>query len=125
MPRYDDSYFSPAAPVARVTLRMPNSDASVSDVLMLIDSGADVTLLPQGSVDVLGIEAESSEVYQLQGFDGSVSISKAVRVDMVFGRKTFKGQFLLIDQAWGILGRDVLNHICLILDGPQQVWDER
>jgi hypothetical protein len=82
-------------------------------------------LLPQSSVDLLGIEANADEVYELQGFDGNISISKAVRVDLVFGRKTFKGRFLLIDQAWGILGRDVLNHVCLILDGPQQAWEER
>lgn len=125
MPRYDDTYFSSAAPVAKVTLRVPESNDSLSDVPMLIDSGADVTLLPQSSVDVLGIEADAGEVYQLEGFDGSISVSKAVRVDLVFGGKTFKGRFLLIDQAWGILGRDVLNHVCLILDGPQQTWDER
>jgi hypothetical protein len=92
---------------------------------MLIDSGADVTLLPQASVDLLGVEANADEVYQLEGFDGSISISKAVRVDLVFGRRTFKGRFLLIEQAWSVLGRDVLNHVYLILDGPQQAWEER
>jgi hypothetical protein len=44
---------------------------------------------------------------------------------MMFGRKTFKGRFLLIDQEWGVLGRDVLNHIVPVLDGPNQTWDER
>jgi hypothetical protein len=125
MPRYDDTHFSPAAPVAKVTLSIPESSASVTEVPMLIDSGADVTLLPQASIDLLGVEVNADEVYELAGFDGSISISRAVRVDLVFGRKTFKGRFLLIDQAWGVLGRDVLNHVCLTLDGPQQAWEER
>ncbi|HZO90551.1 MAG TPA: retropepsin-like aspartic protease [Chthonomonadaceae bacterium] len=125
MSRHDDSHFSPAAPIAKVTLRSPKSNASLTDVPILIDSGADVTLLPQASVDFLGIEASADEAYQLAGFDGSISISQAVHVDLIFGRQTFKGRFLLIEQAWGILGRDVLNHLCLLLDGPQQVWEER
>lgn len=124
MPHYDDIRFSPAAPVANVTLRAPESRASVTDVPMLIDSGADVTLLPQASIDFLGIEAKAGEGYLLQGFDGNTSVAKAVNVDLIFGRRTFKGRFLLINQAWGILGRDVLNHICLILDGPQRTWEE-
>jgi hypothetical protein len=125
MPRYDDSQFSPAAPVAVVTLRIPDNDGPGIEVPLLIDSGADVTLLPQASVVSLGIEANAGEVYELVGFDGNISTSTAVRVDLVFGRKTFKGRFLLIDQAWGVLGRDVLNHLCLVLDGPRQTWDER
>ena len=59
MPQYDDSHFSPAAPVAKVILRVPESNTSLTDVPMLIDSGADVTLLPQVSVDFLGIEANT------------------------------------------------------------------
>lgn len=115
MPRYDDSQFSPAAPVAVVTLRIPDNDGPGIEVPLLIDSGADVTLLPQASVDALGIKANAGEVYELVGFDGNISTSTAVRVDLVFGRKTFKGRFLLINQAWGVLGRDVLNHLWLLL----------
>ena len=35
-----------------------------------------------------------------------------------------RGQFLLIDQEWGILRRNILNAISLILDGPDQSWNE-
>ena len=125
MPQYDDSRFSPAAPVANITLRVPESGAVLTEVPMLIDTGADVTLLPQASVDLLGVEFNAGEAYQLEGFDGSISVSKVVRVDVIFGRKTFKGRFLLLDQEVGILGRDVLNNLRLILDGPRQVWDEQ
>ena len=124
MPRYDDSQFSPAAPVAKVTLRVPG-DNTAAEAVLLIDSGADVTLLPQAAADVLGIEASAGEVYELVGFDGNISTSTAVRVDLILGRKTFKGRFLLTNQAWGVMGRDVLNHLCLVLDGPQQMWEEQ
>lgn len=125
MPRYDDGLFSPPAPIAKVILRAPGTTMSLGDVPMLIDSGADVTLLPQASVAAPGIELNMDEVYRLEGFNGSVSTSSAVDAELIFCRRTFKGRFLLIDQAWGILGRDVLNHIPIILDGPRLLWHER
>jgi hypothetical protein len=47
MPAYDESLFAPPVPLARVTLRNPQNGAAVSDVPMLLDSSADVTLVPQ------------------------------------------------------------------------------
>ena len=55
MPSYDASHFDPPAPVARVTLRNPQSGATVSDVLLLVDTGADITLLPRMAVERLGV----------------------------------------------------------------------
>ena len=51
MPVYDDSRFDPPAPVARVSLRNPESLETVSDITMVIDTGADMTLFqrPQSS----------------------------------------------------------------------------
>jgi predicted aspartyl protease len=46
MPDYEASLFDPPAPVARVVLRNPDAGTAVSDVLLLLDTGADVTLLP-------------------------------------------------------------------------------
>ena len=31
---------------------------------------------------------------------------------------------LVLDQNLGILGRDVLNHAALLLDGPHRQWSE-
>jgi len=53
MPTYDDQFFNPPAPLARVTLRNSQEGKTVSDVPMLIDSGADVTLISQQSVTLL------------------------------------------------------------------------
>src|SRR5581483_2423153 len=50
MTSYDGHFFNPRAPVARVTLRDSTNGKTVSQVLMLLDSGADVSLIPQQSV---------------------------------------------------------------------------
>lgn len=47
MPNYDDLLFSPPAPVANVTVRDPASSALLNEIPMLLDYGADVTVIPQ------------------------------------------------------------------------------
>ena len=115
--------FEPPAPVARVNLRHP-SGGQVVEILMLLDSGADVTLLPRRAVESLGVPVDNGRRYSLIGFDGTDTLSSVVRLELIFCGRTYCGQFLLVDEEWGILGRNVLNSIALLLDGPRQRWDE-
>jgi hypothetical protein len=55
MPSSDTAHFDPPAPVARVTLRNPHSGATIPDVLLLVDTGADITLLSRTAVEPLRI----------------------------------------------------------------------
>jgi hypothetical protein len=123
MPGYDDSRFAPPAPVARVSLRNPDRVEGTEEVPMLIDSGADVSLLPGSAVASLGV-AGTGERYTLVAFDGTTSESEVVRVDLVFLARRFRGRFLRIDAEVGVLGRDILNHVRLLLDGPALNWAE-
>ena len=120
MPSYDGERFDPPAPITRVTLR--GSDrTSVTDVPMLLDSGADVTMVPRGAADQLTLR-DSEESFRLVGFDGSSSQASAVDLELIFSGRSFRGKFLLIDQEWGILGRNVLNRVPILLDGPRLTW---
>jgi hypothetical protein len=123
MPAYNDDRFVPAAPVARVSLRHPDSGESIADVLMLIDSGADATLLPRSAVASLGLTG-TGERYQLVAFDGTTNESEAVRAVLVFLNKTFGGRFLQVESEVGVIGRNVLNRVRLVLDGPALNWEE-
>jgi predicted aspartyl protease len=124
MPSYDASRYDPPAPVATVSLRNANAGGIVSDVILLIDTGADVTLLPRAAVERLGISPISGIEYELAGFNGVASKTTAVELDLVFLRKAFRGRYLLIDADHGILGRDVLASVALLLDGPARAWSE-
>ncbi len=84
MPAYDANRFDPPAPVARVSLRNPESHETRSDILMLIDTGADMSFIPATAVDELNLQLASGEGYKLKGFDGSSSVARAVRADMLF-----------------------------------------
>ena len=125
MPTYSSDLFDPPAPLAQTTLRNPKNGDTVSNVPMLLDSGADVTLLPSAFVNQLGVAPETDTIYELMGFDGNVSLASVVQLEMLFLNKTFRGRFLLIDQEWGVIGRDILNLLILLLDGPNLIWNEQ
>jgi len=124
VPKYDAENFEPPAPVAYVTLRHPATGVSLSDVPMLIDTGADVTLLPHEYVERLGIESTDDEAYEVQGFDGESKLVQMVQLEMIFLGRKFSGQFLLSDQSMGIIGRNILNTVSILFDGPRAKWDE-
>jgi hypothetical protein len=125
MQPYDNVSFEPPAPVAHVTLRNSASGVSIADVPMLLDSGADATLIPAYTLDELGLTALPGVEYELADFDGRLSSTSVVRLELLFCRRTFRGHFLIIEQTWGILGRNVLNALSLTFDGPQLLWHEQ
>ena len=121
MPDYDVQQFDPPAPVARVTVRM--LDRGISDVPMLIDSGADVTLIPQTCAERLGLVGQLEVGLQLRGITGNGLAAKVVEAQVVFLGRNFRGRFPLIDAEYGI-GRNVLNNVALLFDGPRLNWRE-
>jgi hypothetical protein len=123
MPSYDAVHHDPPAPVAQVTLRAADG-ATVTDVLLQLDTGADTTLLPRSAIARLGISPDPALAYELIGFDGSRSMAQAVDLDMIFLQKAFRGRYLLTDEDRGILGRNVLASLVLLLNGPGQEWSE-
>ncbi len=125
MPPYDATQFEPPAPLARVTLRNPKNGSTSSDIPMLLDTGADVSLIPQAILRALDLSASQDRLYELISFDGSTSYAPFVQIDLVFCNRIFRGQFLVIDQVCGILGRNVLNSLSLVFDGPNLTWDEK
>jgi len=124
MPDYDGQLFSPPAPTANISIKNPDTGSTLNGVSVLLDTGADISVLPKSVVDALGLPVGESS-YEVMAYDNSVSEHPAVRAEVVFLHKRFKGQFLVLDQGVGVLGRDVLNHVLLILDGPNLEWDSR
>ena len=124
MPEYDSENYNPPAPVAHVTLRNPATGAILPNVPMLIDTGADATLLPSNAIEQLGIAVGEDTNIEVQVFDGEIKRLKLVKLELYFLDKKFTGEYLLVDRPIGILGRNVLNNIRILLDGPRGEWEE-
>jgi hypothetical protein len=122
MPAYDDVQFETPAPTTGIGLRAEGERQLLSDVPMLIDSGADMTFLPASAVNQLGLPRQAD--YEVTAFDGSESIAESVRCELIFLGQVYTGVYLIVDQPCGFLGRDVLNHVSLLLDGPRLSWSE-
>ena len=123
MPEYNGTHFSPPAPTARVSLIHPDTGQTLDDVPMLLDTGADITLVPAGALRDLGIEM-LPDLYALEGFNGTSVMAPAAYLGLRFLGRTFRGRFLATEHKIGILGRNVLNHLTLLLDGPRLQWRE-
>jgi predicted aspartyl protease len=124
MPEYDAQNFDPPAPVAFVTLRNPATGVMLPDVPMLIDTGADATLLPTEAVHKIGVEIEADSGFEVETFDGETKRLQFAKLELFFLDKKFAGEYLLIDRPMGILGRNVLNSLRLVLDGLRGQWEE-
>jgi hypothetical protein len=125
MPSYDADRFDPPAPVARVTLRSFDQSLMVTDIPMLLDTGADVTLVPRAAAENLALPERPAGSFQLVGFDGKASTAPAFDLEMIFSGRVFRGRFLLIEETLGILGRNVLNSVPILFDGPRLTWKLR
>lgn len=122
MPAYDQSY-SPPAPIALTTWRNSETSETVANIPMLLDTGADATIVPRVIADQLGVSPIPDQQYELMGFDGNRSLAQVVILDLLLFGKAFRGSYLLSEDAVGIIGRDVLNHLIFKFDGPALEWN--
>jgi len=79
--------------VGTIDLRDAASGRVWAKVPMLLDTGADVTLVPSASVNQLQIQTDPSQVYELIGFDGTRSTAMAVHLDLIFWDSRSAGGF--------------------------------
>jgi len=125
MTDYEGVAFDPPAPVAEIVVRNPGGNSEAGSARMLIDTGADVTLIPNGALQEIGLSPVPGANYRIRSFNGSQHLVPAADLIMVFMGRELHGRFLLIDSEIGFLGRDVLNEFVLEFDGPEQAWRAR
>lgn len=119
MPRYESRLFQPPAPVVEGIVRGPTGQQA--EVLLLLDSGADVTVLPRICAHAAGARIRQSGV-PLRFYDGSVATFDVAALNLDLLRYRFPGTYVIADAEYGLLGRDILNLLVVTLDGPNQRW---
>lgn len=120
--KYSENY-NPPAPLARVKLRNPETLETIRDVPMLLDTGADLTLLPKSFCDEIGVKVSETESLELVGFNETTMVAFYITLDFIFLNKIFRGKFLVYDQDEGIIGRDILNKFSIVFDGENLEWN--
>jgi predicted aspartyl protease len=112
---YDFSY-SPSAPVAEVEVTTDVTDRAIT-LMAFIDSGADATMLP--FVFLQELQAEEVETRYLRTVIGKRVAVDLYRVAIRIGAYHFRSIRAIATNSPTeiILGRDVLNHLVVTLNG--------
>jgi hypothetical protein len=120
--RFNDQV-KPPAPFVNVSILCPAAGARVLDQPALLDYAADRSILPERLIAALGLVEDGRLLFQ--GFGGhavelpiflaaiQVHDLTPILVRVAFGR----------GEPYILLGRDVLNAHCVLLDGPGQALE--
>jgi predicted aspartyl protease len=105
----------PPAPVLAIRVSAPSGGVGVA-LSALIDTGADLSVIPKAVGDALGLPVTSST--RIQGVTG---VAESVHVQAAV-LEVAGGKHLTEVVCYGedtILGRDILNGFVMKLDGPR------
>ncbi len=116
---YDDAY-DPAAPVCQINLSVAATGSSVS-LPAIIDTGADATIVPLEYLRQIGARRVFEASLRSQW--GERRRVYLYLIDLRLGELMLPGAYVVGDDRGDevVLGRDVLNRLRLLLDGPKRV----
>lgn len=119
---YDSNYFPPA-PNVEISLAIPDESFKVGPLLAFVDTGADATIVP-----IRLLRPLLAPVYDRKTLRSPLGDRRAVDVYLLdVGIAGVRLPVIeIVADAFGheiIVGRNVLNKVRLLLDGPKQIVD--
>lgn len=115
--------YSPPIPAIELTLHALSRQSSVGPLSALVDTGADITLIPLVHLEQLG--APELDEVRLRSHWGSYTTVTTYLVDIEVSAGVLPGVEVVGD-LYGdtiLLGRNVLNKLLLLIDGPRQITE--
>ncbi len=119
---YDASYLPPA-PTIEIRLGAPEAMLPVGPLNALIDTGADVCIVPIRYIEPLGVQVDNRKF--LKSAWGEHRPVDVYLLDLGIGEMRFPLVEIVADDQGDavILGRNLLNKLDLRLDGPRTVLE--
>ncbi len=119
---YDSNYFPPA-PFINIRLGPPEQSLGVGPLSAFVDSGADATIVPLRHLRLLQTQADDRKYLRSQC--GERRLVDIYFVDVGIGDVRLPLIEVIADDLGDeiILGRNVLNQLRVVLDGPQGIVD--
>jgi len=119
---YNGAY-APSAPFIPIAVDGYDPAEPPIIVLAFVDSGADGTMLPKDILHAVGAEYE--DTVRLRGFAGDVQRLDRYTVRIQIEREIVHAVSAVATAAGSeaLIGRDVLNHLVVTLNGPAGVTE--
>ena len=117
-----DSDFSPPAPVLEITVHHPKTAGLETGVRAQLDPGSDISVLPESTARAIGLQRDGE--LEVEGYDGLVARMPLYVVTLeVAGEMLPPMSVVVMPRSLAILGRDILNHFILTLNGKDLTFE--
>lgn len=112
----------PPAPFLDLLLRHPEQPSQSFPVSAKIDTGADISALPERLITQLNLPMTGKLL--VQGYEGITQEVATYAVHIKIGSARFKvHETVTTHESHALLGRDILNYFYLRLNGPDLTLD--
>ena len=110
----------PPAPYSPIWVVNPYEPFSRFSLEAKLDTGADLTALPENVIANLSLK--QADWLKVSGFAGTATVPTYEAKVEVAGHDIHL-EVVGYSEAYALLGRDFLNHLRLLLDGPGQILE--
>jgi len=119
---YKTDGFNPPAPVLEVSLSLPITSGDIIKVPALLDSGADMTVIPRNVVQQLQLKYVD-EISAI-GYDGIAKKAFVYSTKIIIDRVgNFIIRVITSENDHALIGRDILNRWSVFLRGREKVFE--
>lgn len=121
MSRYD-SRFDPPAPLMEVTVANTANRRRRRSLSALLDTSSDITAIPDSLAELLQLYPVGQ--IQLESVEATTTTVLTYAVHFTIGELSIpRLEVILTGLDFVVVGRDVLNRLYLLLNGPEQTFD--
>lgn len=119
---YDADYFPPA-PSIEIWLGAPDAALAVGPIQALVDTGADVSIVPLHYIEPLNVQVDNRKYLRSQW--GERRQVDTYWLDVGIGELRLPAIEIVADELGEdiIIGRNILNNLLVTLDGPNRLLE--
>ncbi len=117
-----DQELRPPAPFIDIVVRHPKYSAQAAQIRAKIDTAADISVIPITLVAQLGLPIASKLI--VKGYDNVPTPISTYSIFLEVANVRFNTlEVIVSSRSYVLLGRDVLNHFYIHLNGPKLTFD--